>query len=551
MMLHEVGLIPILLVLAAFITPIFSLFTRNRYFYSTYMLIVAIIITLFSYKTIDAVMRGHILVYPFGGWPPPLGIVYTVDFMNGILGFLASILFLKISIYSFWYYGKVAGYEWLTTLMLLLMAGVMGCIYTGDIFNFFVMLEVLCISSYALVSFFKRRRWAVEASISYAFIGALATTFFLFGVSFIYAAYGTLNIADIAAKAQGIVPDTISSWSGVCVGDVCFGNIVLASAVSIALTLWALTFEAGLFPNNYWLPSAYTEAPTPASALFAGIVDKVGTYGVLRIMLTIFSGGSMLMFKVFEIPFRDLVLMILSMLGIVSGYLGSLVMVIQRDVKRFLSYSTISHIGLLFIPFIGFTSNHPEEIMAKTLAAILFHSIVHALSESMLFTGFGTLATIAGSRKIDDMRGYGRRYPAIALAVTIGMLSLLGLAPLPGFFSKYMIFLPMIEASAYIQALSIIIISGISAIGYFRVIYTLFLPKLEDSKKSEYGIVLPSILCISVALILLILGLTYITYDIYSILVSGSKMVVSTNGIRKYIMTVDSIYLKLFTAGGG
>ncbi|MEM1560937.1 MAG: proton-conducting transporter membrane subunit, partial [Ignisphaera sp.] len=271
----------------------------------------------------------------------------------------------------------------------------------------------------------------------------------------------------------------------------------------------------------------------------------------LRIMLTIFSGGSMLMFKVFEIPFRDLVLMILSMLGIVSGYLGSLVMVIQRDVKRFLSYSTISHIGLLFIPFIGFTSNHPEEIMAKTLAAILFHSIVHALSESMLFTGFGTLATIAGSRKIDDMRGYGRRYPAIALAVTIGMLSLLGLAPLPGFFSKYMIFLPMIEASAYIQALSIIIISGISAIGYFRVIYTLFLPKLEDSKKSEYGIVLPSILCISVALILLILGLTYITYDIYSILVSGSKMVVSTNGIRKYIMTVDSIYLKLFTAGGG
>ncbi|MCS7110801.1 MAG: proton-conducting transporter membrane subunit [Ignisphaera sp.] len=549
MILHEVALVPLLLALAAFATPIFTLFVRNRYFYSSYMLMVAIIVTIFSYKTLKTVMGGHIVVYTFGGWPPPLGIAYTVDFMNGILGLLASVLFLKISIYSFWYYGRSVGYEWLTTLVLLLMAGVTGCVYTGDIFNFFVMLEILCISSYALVAFFKRRKWAIEASISYAFIGAIATTFFLFGVSFIYAAYGTLNIADIAAKAQSIASTVLHLWSGLCVGDTCFGNIALASAVSIALMLWALTFEAGIFPNNYWLPSAYTEAPTPASALFAGIVDKVGTYGILRIMLTMFSSSSILMFKTLGVPFRDLVLLILSILGMVSGYIGSLIMVIQRDVKRFLSYSTISHIGLLFIPFIGFASGYSEETMAKTLAAIIFHSIVHALSESMLFIGFGTLATISGSRKIDDIRGYGRRYPVIISAITIGLLSLLGLAPLPGFFSKYMLFLSMMETSAYIQAISIIVISGISAIGYFRIVYLLILPRPESSHEG-HRIFLPTVLCTIVALILLTLGVIYTVYDIYGMLVEGSRMVVSSSGIREYIVAVDTAAIRVTSRGG-
>lgn len=550
MIIHEAGLIPIMLVFAAFITPLFTLFTRNRYFYATYMLVIATVTSILSYRVLDAVVKGDIIVYVFGGWPPPLGITYTIDFMNGVLGFLASILLLKVSIYSFWYYEKVNGYEWLTTLMLLLIAGVMGCIYTGDAFNFFVMLEVLAVSSYALVSFFKKRRWAIEASISYAFIGALATTFFLFGVSFIYAAYGTLNMADISAKAQSIDTYSLSSWSGICIDDICFGNIALASAVSIALMLWALTFEAGLFPNNYWLPSAYTEAPTPASAIFAGIVDKVGTYGVLRILLTLFPANSILMFKVFGMPFRDVVLLFLSVLGIVTGCLGALIMSIQRDVKRFLSYSTISHIGLLFTPFIGFISSQSEEIMAKTLAAVIFHSIAHALTESMLFIALGTLAVVSGSRRIDSMKGYGRLYPVISLSIAIGMLSLLGLAPLPGFFSKYMLFLSMIESASYIQAISIIVISGISAIGYFRMLYLLFLPKPETSQE-RYRISLPSILCIAVSIILLILGLTYIMFDIYGKLIYYSETVTSINGVRRYIMAVDTVYLKLVEGGGG
>lgn len=549
MVIHEAGLIPIMLVFAAFITPLFTLFTRNRYFYATYMLIIATATSILSYRVLDAVVKGDIIVYVFGGWPPPLGITYTIDFMNGVLGFLASILLLKVSIYSFWYYEKVNGYEWLTTLILLLIAGVMGCIYTGDAFNFFVMLEVLAVSSYALVSFFKKRRWAVEASISYAFIGALATTFFLFGVSFIYAAYGTLNMADISAKAQSIDTYSLSSWSGICINDICFGNIALASAVSIALMLWALTFEAGLFPNNYWLPSAYTEAPTPASAIFAGIVDKVGTYGVLRILITLFPANSILMFKVFDMPFRDVVLLFLSVLGIVTGCLGALIMSIQRDVKRFLSYSTISHIGLLFTPFIGFISSQSEEIMAKTLAAIIFHSIVHALTESMLFIALGTLAVVSGSRRIDSMKGYGRPYPVISLSIAIGMLSLLGLAPLPGFFSKYMLFLSMIESASYIQAISIIVISGISAIGYFRILYLLFLSKPETSQE-RHRISLPSILCIAVSIMLLILGLAYIVFDIYGKLVYYSETVTSINGVRRYVMAVDTIYLKLVEGVG-
>ncbi|MEM4593903.1 MAG: proton-conducting transporter membrane subunit, partial [Zestosphaera sp.] len=117
--------------------------------------------------------------------------------------FLAATLFFFSSLYMYWYFSKIeSGYEWLSTLILILLAGVLGCLYTGDLFNFFVMLEVLSISSYALVAFFRRRKWAVEASMAYSFIGALATMLFFFGVIFIYASFGTVNIADLVVKTH-------------------------------------------------------------------------------------------------------------------------------------------------------------------------------------------------------------------------------------------------------------------------------------------------------------------------------------------------------------
>lgn len=535
----EPVLIPITFVVTALIIPLTSLITKNRYVFASIQLIASAIALALSVTVLTNVIRNGVLVYPLGGWPPPIGIAYTVDFINATYGVIACLLAFLVSVYSFWYYSKIIDSYWLSTLMLLLLSGVTGCIYTGDLFNFFVMLEILAISSYALVAFYRRRKWAVEAAVSYAFIGALATTFFLFGVAFIYLSFGTLNIADVSAKAHNI-STVMDIWSGSCIDGECHGNIMFASAMAIAFMLWALTFEAGIFPNNYWLPSAYTEAPTPASAIFAGIVDKVGTYGVLRLFLTVFTPyGSVLMFEFLRIPFRDLILYILSILGLITGFLGGIIMAIQKDVKRLLSYSTISHIGLMFLALVGLTSNQAIHVKTLTIMAILFHSITHAIGEAMMFLGLGALATIANSKRIEDLYGYGRVYTYLSLCVALGALSLLGVPPLGGFFSKYTLFLALFSAGAIPYAISIIAISGLSAIGYFKLIYGLFAHRPKEVKKERT--LIATGVCLTMVIILLVLGALYIQGILGDILYKNSLRIVTPEGLKEYVYSVEYI----------
>ncbi|MEM2008840.1 MAG: proton-conducting transporter membrane subunit [Ignisphaera sp.] len=537
---HELALIPLVPTIIALIIPLLALVTRNRYIYSFLQLSAAIMMLILSLIVLKNVLQNGAIVYAFGGWPPPMGIVYVADFINAVYGLLACTIFFLVSLYTFWYYKVIRDYVWHTLLFLLLVTGITGCIYTGDIFNFFVMLEVLALSSYALVSFFKKRKWAIEASASYAFIGSLATTFFLFGVSFLYLSFGTLNIADLSAKAHNY-NSIMSHWSGNCTDNICIGNIVLASATATAFMIWALTFEAGLFPNNYWLPSAYTEAPTPASAIFAGIVDKVGIYGILRLFLTIFTPyGSTLMFRLWGVSFRDFILYVLSVLGFITGLLGALIMTIQKDIKRLLSYSTISHIGLMFMAMAGLTSSQTEVTIALTLTGIIFHSITHALGESMVFMGLGTLASIANSRKINDIYGYGTMYPYLSIAIVIGLLSLLGIAPLAGFFSKYILFLALISANFIYYAIALIVISGITAIGYFKLIYALFLQKPKENKK-RVDVTIATIVCMIMAIGLMILGMISIQGEPYTFLYSNNIHVSSIDGVKQYIKIVEDI----------
>lgn len=545
---YEVGLIPITYALGGVGAPLIKILTKKNIIYALYNLVIALIAFILSLKTFIYVNEYGVIVYPFGGWPPPLGIVYVVDFLNAMYGLLAAMLFLLTSIYNLWYYNVITDSSWLSTLLLLIMAGITGCIYTGDVFNFFVMLEVLAISSYGLVAFFKRRKWTLEASLSYAFIGALATSFFFFGAVLLYAGYGTLNIADIAAKAHMFNTTALHIWSGICVNAQCFGNIMATSAAAVALMLWALTFEAGIFPNNYWLPSAYTEAPTPASAIFAGIVDKVGTYGILRIFMTMFTPyGSILMAKLLGIPFRNLVLYILSVLGVMTGFLGAIIMAIQKDVKRLLSYSTMSHIGLIFMTMACLTVENVE-VKALALAGIIFHSITHALAESMLFLGLGSFATIANSRRIDVLHGYGKSYPATSIAIALGSLSLLGVAPLGGFFSKYTLFLALLSANLWHYAILIIIISGISALGYFKILYALFIQKPKEIKRVNISI--PCFVCLITASVLIIIGIVYAQGFLFNMLYKWCIRVSSLEGLKEYIQAVD-YSAKILSSGLG
>ncbi|NPA96028.1 MAG: hypothetical protein GXO32_00315 [Crenarchaeota archaeon] len=541
---------PIVLLVASFATPLISARVRSPRFYSSYLTALALLTVVTTWGVaIDYATRMKPLVYPFGGWPPPLGISFEVDGLNAFVGPIVSLVFLAAAVFCFWYFERMGkGCEWLTALAMLMMAGSLGCIYTGDVFNFFVMLEVACISSYAMVAFFRKRRWAIEAAASYAFVGALATTLFLLGAVYIYASFGTLNMADIAAKSLGLHLSAFTRLSGSCSSGMCFGNAAVGIAVAVALMLWALTFEAGIFPNNFWVPSAYSEAPSPASAMFAGIVDKVGTYGVLRIVLTLLPiGASTIAVRIWGAPYRDVVLEVLAFLGIVTGYLGAFLMAVQNDVKRLLAYSTISHIGIMFSTLAAATI---PSVAALATASIVFHMATHAFGEAMLFIALGAIATVVGSRRLSDMAGLGRRHPGIAVLVAIALLSLLGMPPLGGFFSKYMMFLALVEAGYIPYAVSIVIISGISAVGYFRIMYSLFMPRASGSSESPSAgsgsvgrstYVATSILAAAI----IALGIAFVCGYLATPLVKYVGIAATHKGVELYARTAAEVAAKL------
>jgi len=549
----SVGLVTVVPVLVAFILPVLTLKFRSRALYATITTATTFFTVVLTLINLLEVMKGNILTYSFGGWPPPLGIVYVVDSLNGILAFLVATLFFFSSLYTYWYFNKIeSGYEWLSTLTLLLLAGVLGCLYTGDLFNFFVMLEVLSVSSYALVAFFRRRKWAVEASMAYSFIGALATMLFFFGVIFIYASFGTVNIADLIVKTHQdpqLTSKYLEAWSGKCVGEWCYGNVFISSALAVALMLWALNFEAGVFPNNYWMPSAYAESPTPVSALFAGIVDKVGTYGVVRLFITLFTAYSaVLAFPLWGVAFRDLILIVLSFLGLVTGYLGALLMFPQKNVKRLLTYSTISHIGIIFTSFGALISRVPLSASAEALSGVLLHMITHAIGEFTLFLGLGTLSIVVGSTNLTKMQGVGSKYPLITAPIIIGFLSLLGVVPLAGFFSKFVMFTALMNAGLPLHAISIVIISGISALGYFKVIYTLVVGRGSEEGGARERLLIPTSILLILAASLLVLGVMIAQGAIINELMNHAEDLLSIDGLSKYVNSVSELSKIL---GGG
>ncbi len=490
------GSIAPLLATAAFALPLLSLVIKKKFFYDIYTTLFSLVALVFSIEILKKTYHSGVpIVYAFGGWPPPIGIVYEVDMFNGILGVFTAFTMLTIVLYSVWYTRHMKEPVWYYTLLLGLETGLLGCLYTGDVFNLFVMIEVLSISAYALVAYYRNKPQAVEAAMKYAFIGAVATTLYFLSLVFIYASYGTLNMADLSLRSVGRPETMIVSGY--------YGNIAVASSVALALALWAFTFKSALFPNHFWLPDAHPEAPTPVSAALSGLVVNIGVYAVARFLYTIFGFESVVAYT----GYRDAVLYVLLVLGILSGVVGALLMIVQRDIKRFLAYSTISHIGLIYIGLsIGLTSVS-KEIVTLGLMATLYHIINHGVGKALLFMASGVYIESAGTRDIESMAGVGRLHPVTSLAFILGILHLMGFIPFGGFFSKLLIYQAHLGAGLVFSAISVIVVSAISLIGYVKLLYILIFRqpireyRVEVSKAIEVLLLFMGLCC-------LLLGLT-------------------------------------------
>ncbi len=388
--------------------------------------------------------------YHLGGWAPPWGIEYVVDPLGGGMAVLVALLATLVAIYAGPHLRALSRRRTaiFDSLFLLLTSGLLGITLTGDLFNLYVFLEISSLAAYALLASGGER--AVVATFRYLLIGTIAASFYLLGLGYLYALTGTVNMADLAMR----LPE-VGGGSAVTVGMVL---IVVGLAIKMAV-----------FPLHGWVPDAYTYAPPPVTMFIAAVMSKVSAYVLLRVLF-------------FVLPLSEAVETVLAVLSwvAVGGVLaGSILALAQTDVRRMLAYSSVGQMGYIVL---GISLGN-----AAAITGALLHITAHAVAKACLFGAVGSLPRGTVRAEIAGFAGASRRAPLTMAAFTLAALSLVGLPPTAGFFSKWYLLQGALEADAWLFAAVLLVSSLLSAVYFFRVIERIYFtesPPVVDVDRS-------------------------------------------------------------------
>lgn len=389
--------------------------------------------------------------YSLSGWMPPIGIEWVADevaaVMVGAIGFLATVCLLYSgSIGDRTSSGRAVPYY---TLILLLVAGLTGTVYAGDLFNIFVLLEVVALAAYALVAV--RGGRALMSAFRYLIMGALATTFYLLGVVYFYAATGALNMADIGER----VPALLGS------------KAVLGGLVFMFI---GLAIKMALVPLHAWLPDAYSDASDAVSPLLAGLLTKVVLLVWLRILFWAMAAQSA--------EQGVSIFTLVSALGIVASVAGALLALTQRQLKRIFAYAGISHVGLVLVG--------ASQANETGVAGSLYYLVNDAVMQCALFIFAGIVASKYGARTLDELgRAHIRNAWVIGAFVTVSV-GMIGLPPTGGFFGKWYILLGALEAGNFVAAGAIVLATVLTLAYFLRI-----LERLIRKGDTERGVAAP------------------------------------------------------------
>jgi multicomponent Na+:H+ antiporter subunit D len=336
---------------------------------------------------------GSAVVTQVGGWAAPAGITLVADRFAAIVLTVSSAMLMAVLVYAMAQLGRDSMDWWFHTKYLVLTAGVALSLVTGDLFNLFVGFEVMLVASYVLLTV-KTGPAEVRATMSYVVINLVASALFLVVIAYTYSITGTLNLADLAVKLEAVDPG-------------------LRTALGL-LMLSVFGIKAAIFPLFMWLPDSYPTAPTPVTAIFAGLLTKVGVFVIIRTQTLLFGQDG---------P-SDLLLFIAGA-TMAIGVLGAIA---QNDVKRILSFHIVSQIGYMIMG-LGFLS------VAGLAAAILFitHQVV---VKTGLFLVGGLVEEEHRTGALDRVGGLLHRRPVIAAMFLPLALSLAGIPPFSGFVAK-------------------------------------------------------------------------------------------------------------------
>jgi len=340
---------------------------------------------------------GTISVVRFGNWPAPFGIVLVGDLTSAIMVLVSAITGLAVAVYSLADVdaGRVRhGYF---VFLHFMMLGVCGAFLTGDIFNMFVWFEVMLLSSFVLMCLGGERP-QMEGAVKYVTLNLISSSLFLAACGILYAQTGSLNMADLAERTREFMqPELIT--------------------MTAMFFLVSFGLKAGIFPLFFWLPASYHTPPVAVSAVFAGLLTKVGIYALIRVFTLIFTG---------DVPFTHGLLLALAALTMLAGVLGA---VVQFDFRRLLSFHIVSQVGYMLMGLALFTP--------LALAGAVFYIFHHIIVKANLFLISGVANRYSGSFDLKKLGGLYAATPWLPLLFFIPAMSLGGIPPLSGFFAKF------------------------------------------------------------------------------------------------------------------
>ncbi len=445
-------LVIIIPLISAVVIPLLGKIDRSLSWYIT--ISATFLSFLISISLLNTVMVSGRISYWLGGWEPPWGIEYVVDYLSGFVLVIVSFIAFVVSVYAKRSVemeiegSKIPPFY---SIYMLFVTGLMGIIITGDLFNLYVFIEISALSGYVLVAV-GRKRDALIASYNYLVLGTIAATFILLGIGYLYMVTGTLNMADLRVR----LPMLYDS------------KVVLTA---FAFFTVGLSLKLALFPLHIWLPNVYTHAPSAVSALMAATSTKVAAYVLLRITFTVFT----VEFALRAVPVTKIFLF-LSAIAIIAG---SVLAIAQTNIKRMLAYSSVGQIGYIVLGV----------ALANQLAMTgsLLHLLNHALMKGTLFLAVGAVVYKTGIEDISGLKGMGKKMPFTMAAFTVGALSMIGIPLTVGFVSKWYLALGALKAGMWFFIPIILLSSLLTAVYFLRIIEGIYFHQGSEvrSQKSE------------------------------------------------------------------
>jgi len=404
-----------LLVLAPVLWPlaiaiIVTVFWFRRTVQSTLNLFGSTGLLLIGILLVRTVYVEGIQAVQVGNWPAPFGITIVVDMFSAIMVVLTGLVAFVMAIYSIASIDKRRKQFGYYSLVNTLYMGVCGAFVTGDIFNMYVWYEVMLISSFVLLTLGGETR-QIEGTFKYVTINLISSAIFLVGVGFLYGMTGTLNMADLSVKIAQVE------------------NQGLVTVVAM-LFLLAMGIKAAVFPMFFWLPASYHTPPIAVTAIFAGLLSKVGVYSLIRVFTLIFVGN---------IGYTHTLILIIAGFTMVVGVLSA---VAQYEMRRLLSMHIISQIGYMIMGLAIFTP--------LAIAGSILHIAHNMIVKTNLLLVSGVISKLRGTFHLKILGGISNAYPLLGVLFMIPALSLAGLPPLSGFWSKLLMIKAGFEAQQYV-----------------------------------------------------------------------------------------------------